>query len=60
MSMSEEKTNLNVLVSTVLKKELQKLAEADRRNLSQYVNVVLEEHVSMAQLKAASHKRGQK
>lgn len=55
-----EKTNLNVLIATSLKADLQKLADSDRRNLSQYVNVVLEQHVAEAKAKAAAAKRGQK
>lgn len=55
-----EKTNLNVLIATSLKADLQKLADADRRNLSQYVNVALEQHVTEAKAKAAAAKRGQK
>ncbi len=47
-----EKTQLSVSVPTVLKAELQKLADADRRNLSQYVILKLEAIVAEEKAKA--------
>jgi predicted transcriptional regulator len=42
-----------------LKKWLQKLAEIDRRSLTNYVEIVLEDHVArMAQASAMGKKRG--
>jgi hypothetical protein len=41
-----QKVALNVLVPAPLKADLQKLADADRRNLSQYVVLKLEQIVS--------------
>ena len=41
-----EETPLSFKVSSSLKADLQKLADADRRSLSQYLRIVLEEHVA--------------
>jgi mRNA-degrading endonuclease RelE of RelBE toxin-antitoxin system len=38
--------NLIVRVSPALRKSLEKLAEKDRRGLSDYVRVILEDHVA--------------
>lgn len=49
------KVPLSYLIPDALKQELKKLADSDRRPLSQYVQIVLEEHV--AAKKAAAPKR---
>jgi predicted DNA-binding protein len=41
----EEKVALSFLVPKSLKETLQELADADRRNLTNYLQVVLEKHV---------------
>jgi predicted DNA-binding protein len=41
----EEKMALSFLVPKSLKEALQELADADRRNLTNYLKVVLEKHV---------------
>jgi len=41
----EEKAALSFLVPKSLKEALQELADADRRNLTNYLQVVLERHV---------------
>jgi len=45
MAKDEEKAALSFLVPKSLKEALQELAEADRRNLTNYLQLVLEEHV---------------
>ena len=46
---------LSFKVTEALKAELQRLADTDKRGLSQYIRIVLEEHV--AAKKAAAKKR---
>ena len=41
----EEKAALSFLVPKSLKEALQELADTDRRNLTNYLQVVLEKHV---------------
>ena len=49
---SPAKVPLNVLAPATLKADLQKLADADRRNLSQYVILKLEQIVAEEKTKA--------
>lgn len=55
-----EKVPISYLIPATLKQDLQKLADADRRKLGPYVQIVLEQHVAEAKAKAAAAKRGQK
>lgn len=55
-----EKVPISYLIPATLKQDLQKLADADRRKLGPYVQIVLEQHVTEAKAKAAAAKRGQK
>lgn len=50
-----ENEQLSFKIPATLKAELQKLAEADRRKLSPYIQIVLEEHV--AAKKAAAKRK---
>jgi predicted transcriptional regulator len=51
--MEPRSETLTVRLSTRVKKELQRIAEADKRTASQYVSILIEEH-----LKALSAQRG--
>ena len=42
MALATKDTVINLRVNNALKKELQKLADADRRKLSDYISVQLE------------------
>lgn len=47
-----EKASLSYIVPAALKAELQKLADADRRKLGPYIQLVLEQHVAAEKAKA--------
>lgn len=45
MAISDDKDRIIITTTKELKRELQKLAEADSRNLSNYLNLVLKKYV---------------
>jgi predicted DNA-binding protein len=51
MPKSEETAQLSFIVPRHVKQALQKLADADRRNLSNYLQVLLEKHVEQNESK---------
>ena len=54
--MAEKTASLSYRVPAKLKEDLQKLADADKRKLSQYIQVALEAHVEQAKKKAGKSK----
>lgn len=48
---------LSIRIKADLKASLEALAEADRRSLSSYVELALEEHVERVKASAAKNKR---
>lgn len=55
-----EKAALSYLVPIELKAELLKLADADRRKLGPYIQIVLEEHVAANKAGKRKHSTGPK
>lgn len=51
MSKSLKSERLGIRVSQALKAALTKLAEADKRSLSAYIEIVLEQHVKATERK---------
>lgn len=51
MSKSTKTERLGIRVSPEMKKALTELAKADKRSLSAYIEIVLEQHVKAAKIK---------
>ena len=54
MPKNEERPTISVAANADLKQDLERLAEADKRTLSSYVRLILEDHVDKSKRKPKS------